>query len=452
MQISDEKGSALITVLLIAMVILIMSGAIISAVAWHHRTARRDLHRTQAYYKAEAGIYKALWYLSGHEGRDIAWRPTREEVSVNQEQVATVTVRERGGFLEVESLATVKKQSETLFVTVGQNLSDTFDQAIVLGGVDLPLVVTGNTRITGDITVGKSGVKAGNLKGVKYSGERLVWGKIHRQSPLEMPPFDPAIFQSSLNRAHPPGSGLDVRDDSLATGSETDDELVIVPVAGDQFRLSELDSALLRGRLLLSTAGDISISDTARVPGRVDIRAQGWVVISGDLRFNDLVVYSHQSIHIDGNVRGSLQLITTADITLSGQVRLEYPSVLYTSGHVAENKFVGSIRVLDNARVTGTIILYEPAAGGLADVRRETTVEVGRAALVTGIIFSTNRLSITGEMNGTVITDHFYLYDAPTTYINWLKDATINRSRLPDGFRLPLLFTETPSLEIIKWN
>jgi len=194
MRLKNENGSALVTVLIISTAVLIMAGSIISAVARHYRTALRDLYRTQAYYSAEAGIYKALWYLSGHGGHDISWRPHNEDISVQEGQEATVTVRERGGFLVVTSLATVRNQSELLNVTVGQNMPPQFDQAIMLGGADLPLVVTGDTRITGDISLGRSGVKSGNLKGIKYSGERLVWGKIHRGSPLRLPQFDAALF------------------------------------------------------------------------------------------------------------------------------------------------------------------------------------------------------------------------------------------------------------------
>jgi hypothetical protein len=78
-------------------------------------------------------------------------------------------------------------------------------------------------------------------------------------------------------------------------------------------------------------------------------------------------------------------------------------------------------------------------------------IKVGDNAHVVGLVYSTNRTSISGTVDGMVMTDHFYFYESPTTYINWLKNARIDRTTLPEDFKIPVAFTNEPRFEILQW-
>ena len=150
--------------------------------------------------------------------------------------------------------------------------------------------------------------------------------------------------------------------------------------------------------------------------------------------------------------KAAIQAITTRDIEISGDAHLEYPSTLFTTGRIFENEILGSIVLTDRAQVTGSVILDDTGLAADNTLRRRTSVLIDRSAKLTGVLYSTNQTTIHGQVIGSVITDHFYLYVSPTTYINWLKDAYIDRPGLGEGFKLPLLFDRRPELEIVTWR
>ncbi len=453
MKFNDERGSALVTVLIMVTALIIMSGALLKAFSLHYSSARRDLNRIQAFYFAEAGIYQALSRLSGNDGYDWNWRPQKEQISVANNQTVEISITERGGFLIITSSVQYHHQHKQLQVQVGQNIPNAFNQAIILGGTDYPLVVTGNNRIIGNVTVGTSGVKPGSIKGSKFIGQKVVEGTINRVSPPKLPQFDAALFirnistyrqllKSSLKRVPDNFSKYD------SLGNTSKNRILIVQGEIDS---SVVSDSLLTGPLTIISDGNLLLSGFIKFGNPVNIVARGKVEITDSVFLDDVVVYSDTTIVVSGNVRGAMQLITQGDILVSGQAQLEYPSVLFTSGHVVANRLVGSITIAENANVTGSVILNEYIAKEENNIRRQSKVEIAEKAQVTGLIFSTNHTTISGQVNGIVIADHFYLYASPTTYINWLKDAYINRRNLAAGFKLPLMFTENPSLEVVAW-
>jgi hypothetical protein len=48
------------------------------------------------------------------------------------------------------------------------------------------------------------------------------------------------------------------------------------------------------------------------------------------------------------------------------------------------------------------------------------------------------------------MTNAFYFYYSPTIYINWIKDAVINRNILDSEYNMPLGFDVEPDLTVIQ--
>jgi hypothetical protein len=89
----DTQGSALVLVLVMVTVITTIVGAVLMGALLQLRLILREKHRLQAFYLAEAGIYKAIWHLCGNGGRDIFWRPDNETIELFENQSAVITVR-----------------------------------------------------------------------------------------------------------------------------------------------------------------------------------------------------------------------------------------------------------------------------------------------------------------------------------------------------------------------
>jgi len=451
--LKDQQGSALVTVLIMVTALTILSGALFAAFSLHHRLARRDFNRLQAFYYAEAGIYKALWYLSENEGLDWFWRPHKQDIAISNNQTAQISIQERGGFLEVFSSAQYNNQKRKLQVLVGQRMPDEFNQAIILGGKDFPLVVTGNNRIVGDVTVGKRGVKQGSIKGSKFTGKKLVEGEIHQVSPPQMPVFAATLFHSSMQNFRdllanmPDSSSTDF--DSVGLSDSSSRNILYVQEEWDS---SVLADSLVKGPMTIVSEGDLQLSGSIRFMSQIVVVSLGKIVITDSVLLNDAVVYSEMGISVSGNAKGAMQLLSRGDIEVGEQASLEYPSVLFTTGQLLENRWTGSIKIADAAKIAGALILPDSRPDSLKNLPLDTRVVVESGAQVTGFIYSTNHTTIEGRLYGLVVADHFYLYESPTTYINWLKDAYIDRRKLGSGFTLPLMFTKKPSLEIVSWN
>ena len=77
-----NRGSAFILVIVITLAVTMVCSIVMGALFSQYKMVRRDFNEDQAMYMAEAGIYKTIWYLSGHEGRDQRWRPNNQAVSI----------------------------------------------------------------------------------------------------------------------------------------------------------------------------------------------------------------------------------------------------------------------------------------------------------------------------------------------------------------------------------
>ena len=66
-----------------------------------------------------------------------------------------------------------------------------------------------------------------------------------------------------------------------------------------------------------------------------------------------------------------------------------------------------------------------------------------------GLAFSDNLCELSGEVNGTVITERFHFYASPTDDYNRVMDGRIER-RLLKQMELPLLFKGKRQLKILE--
>ncbi len=454
--LTDTQGSALVLVLVMVTLITTIVGAVLMGTLLQLRLILKEKHRLQAFYLAEAGIYKAIWHLSGNGGKDIFWRPQNEAIEIFDSQTAAVTVQQWGGFLQVTSAANVHRAGKSIRVLLGDQPPAPFRQAVFIGGVDYPLVVTGKNRIVGDVTVGPEGVKKGRIKGRDFEGDKLVNGKVIRQRRPQMPYFNPIMMETVCRKyldvlENPPGEQV-FGDRMFADGemSPLSHERNL-HVHGDvQFNYSEADTAI-RGPGMISSAGNIIIQNHTKITGYVELIATGKIIVKDEARLENCILFAEQGIEVsgDGNIEG--QLFSPSDIVLKERAVLSYPSLVYCQGALRDQTWQGQISLQDQATVRGTVILF-PDQKHNGETHDATIFSLGKNAKVVGAVFSRNHASQQGTIYGTVVTGQFFLYESPTIYLNWLQDAVTDRSQLPEDFLLPIGFNEGHRLEVLKWE
>ncbi|MGH7600507.1 MAG: PilX N-terminal domain-containing pilus assembly protein [bacterium] len=454
--LTDTQGSALVLVLVMVAVITTIVGAVLMGTLLQLRLILKEKHRLQAFYLAEAGIYKAIWHLSGNGGKDIFWRPRNEAIEIFDNQMAVITVQQWGGFLQVTSTANVHRAGKSIRVLLGEQPPAPFQQAVFVGGVDYPLVVTGRNRIVGDVTVGPEGVKKGRIKGRDFEGDKPVDGQVIRQHRPQMPYFNPMMMETVLREY------LEVLENP--SGDQVFGDRFFVD--GEIFPLTQKQSLHVHGNVrldysgadtaihgpgMISSAGNIIIQNHTRIAGYAELIAAGKIIVEDHARLENCILFAKQGIEVSGYGKIEGQLLSPGDIVLKEHAALSYPSLVYCPGAVRDQTWQGQIALQDQATVRGTVMLF-PGKKHNDEMHDATILSLGKNAKVVGAVYARNHTSQQGTIYGTAVTGQFFLYESPTIYLNWLQDAVMDRSQLPEGFLLPIGFNERPRLEVLTWE
>lgn len=454
--INETRGSALIFALLMTTVLAVICAVVIRMEFFRLAFISKNIHKRKAVYYTEAGIYKTLWYLSGHDGITKEWRPVEEPVEVFDDNRCYVTVKEWGVYLAITSRITYKGISDSLQVIAAEIPSSVYSQAVVVGDSEFPLVVTGRNKIIGDIEVSKEGVKTGKISGKGFEGKTPVQGKIRGRENPQMPFFDTSIFKKVFIRyknilQYRENCSYFFNDLHITDEIITECESRNIYIDGHIFITDSLLSNPLRGPLRIISTGSIFITDSISIREHVEFISAENIYIKNKVSIEQGIIFAEKKVEISGQSRINAQIFSREEIYIKNQAVVKYPSVLYSSGTVEDNTLIGKIIIGDNSKVIGTIIL-SPLERDMSVHKDETIIYITEGAAVAGVVYSHHFVELRGCVYGTVVTSSFYLYLPPTSYLNWLKDSVIDRSQLPDNFLMPLSFRTDPEYEVLLWE
>lgn len=198
------------------MVLLIALSAVIGSVTYLTTTSLKNVdtkvNDQRARYIAEAGIYKAIWYLTGPEAEgahDITWRISGETEAFGGGSY-TIIVEDTaiGGYqntVKITSIGTYEGSEQTLAVLAYEDFIDVFQNYALYSARDFDMVnsntITGNFYADGDILI-TTGSKVQNGEvavtpgyGVTGEGEYTVGSS---GTIPEVPPFDTTYYDNQL--------------------------------------------------------------------------------------------------------------------------------------------------------------------------------------------------------------------------------------------------------------
>lgn len=456
MSFRNELGSALVLVLVLISALTIVCMLTLTGVYSHTRSLIHSEQSIKAFYVAEAAIQKTLWLLSGNMGKDATWRPIQENIEVYDHKTASVTVTDWGGFLRIVAEATWGQRRETICVLAGINPPDDYKYAVILGGVNFPLVVTGHNQIIGDVLVGMKGVETGMIEGQGFMGSDPVQGNIVKIPELELPIFDPSPYQKAFQTLQTGSIQSDLiqtiyQDVIVDSVFMNNTEAHALHVSGDVTLISDGHDPLLPDFFSISCTGNMTVRGIGNLGHGIQLISQGQLEIQDAPMITNGLIYSGQRLIITHNGQLSGQFFSPDQIYIGGSTHLQYPSILFCSGHTINNHFAGDIQIVDKAFVEGAVILC-PFIDIPDSMKEDFLIHIGTSAMVKGIVYSTHTTILEGIVHGCVATETFSLYIKPTTYINWLTDATIDRTQLSDSFDLPLGFDIRPRFRIVMWE
>lgn len=432
--LAEERGSSLVAVLVVLTTTTLLFGSVALVLTAQHRLIRRDAHRLQAAYAAEAGVVAAVDRLS----RDPAWRPEGEEGAFPGGFAGEVSVTPHGGFFWVAATARAGGETATARALVGAVPDSAFQAAVVLDDPSSGLVVAGATRIRGDLWVGEGGARTDVVDGRPFSG--TVQGDVHAL-PDPPPVLRYPVYEASLDEA----DYLLATSDVVLPGSPP---LRLVRSPGD-LALSTADSVLLHEPVLAVAAGDLSLDGPLSFAPGSRFIAGGRLSIRGEVEGIGGLFIGGEEVVVADFALAAGQFLARRRITVGRAAFLTYPSVLYAQGVTEEGRREGGITLRPNAHVSGTVVLPEPDPEPEAD---ESKVFIPHGATVRGAVVCAGSLELFGRVEGSVLTRRFSADIGPTAYTNWLVDAVVDVPARPAPFLIPLADGPPSRLGVLLWT
>ncbi len=455
--VKNQKGSMLLPILAVLFIISLIFTSVMIYGAWHKLQAQKALLRLKASYLAEAGVNRALWLLSGNDGKDIWWRTETHQDTVPDFGRYQFSVKNWGGYIAVESEGKVGAVRRKVRVLIGQKPNKSFLRAINLGDTGYPLVVTGNNRIVGDVLVGPAGVMEGKFKGEGFSGSQYVEGKIITQPHLTLPYFSEEILNEFKQNIEKEKQRAVKMDRSLTLDDYTHSDFLkdkSLWIEGNILIRSDKPKEF-SGPAFVYCSGRIEIAGQVSLGNELIVISEKSITISDQSQIRDCVLYSQGAITLKDQTLVQGQLISNERLEVLDQSRVSYPSVLYVKGKKDRNKIEGEMTVNTKTRSEGILVYYDESYLGKENSiisKNDGKISLRKSTLFSGTIYSTNYARLEGSVIGSVSTKMFYLYFEPTTYINWLKDSFIDRTGLNKEMVLPLTFGNPHKLEIAQYQ
>ena len=437
---SRQNGSAIITVLIIAVIITATLMILLSFSVQHSRVLTYKGDFLKARYTAENGIQQFIASARANDSREWLNASNSYSFAFDPGDTAHVKVTPWGSFLHIASEA--RKRSQEFGTENYLALAPTtpFNNALLLNPQYYSLVVTGNTRLIGDVVVGRSGVKQESLSGRPYTGNRPVYGRIMR-SPVDYRPIIREDFVEALFE--------DFREDAKAStavklamlASDTTNRIELGG-PNDAAQIVDIDNGLPQDRRWEIIGPGTLIADSPLLlqgaisfRNHVKILSSHPITIGSNVEMDQTIVYSTKQVTIDGTTGISGQFYSEWVIELKGEAKVEYPSVALVYAKELEN----GIDLYNRTEFNGSVIALRQVQDG-ANSPVAGLVWVAPEATVNGLLFGDNTVTLEGTVNGTIIADRFHFYYSPTNFYNWINGGRVDRTRLRDNFKLPLFF------------
>ncbi|MDG2194282.1 MAG: hypothetical protein P8K77_05415 [Polaribacter sp.] len=405
------KAGALQIVLVVAVVIIIILFAFISLLYVQQKLHLKNNHFKEAVYTTQQVFdYVAQVEMPQNTKDSLLFFSTKNKT--------VTTTKKQWGLFDVLTVKT-RIKNEVFQKTGLMGASNTTRKALYLQENNKPLIVVGDTKITGNVSLPKLGVNSGNIAGVSYNGSRFVYGN-RTQSDAQIPNIlnRTAVTEFIANYANDTVDFLAIEEGFVK-------RLLFTQKTGVHRRNGsvELRNMVLEGHLIIE-------SDTL-------------IRVHASSQLKDVILIA-PVIEILEGVQGNFQAFATQQITVKENCQLAYPTtlVLFDGKEGLKNK---QISILKSSTIKG-IISY---ISDTKEVNYKPQVFLDTHAVVFGEVYCQGNLELKGTVNGSVYTNSFIANQSGGIYINHIYNGTINAEQLPKQFSG--LFLNGSSKNVAKW-
>lgn len=415
------KAGALQYVLVISVIIAIIIFAFISLVFLQQKLTIKQTFSKQAISNTQSA-FEYLKYQKIEYGKEVII-PFLEE-----ENATTTLLKKRWGLFDI-GIATSKVKNEFFEKVALLGFHKKQRPGLILKDNNNALVLVGKTKITGEAFLPKQGVKTGNIAGISYYGNQLIYGKT-KQSEAKLP--------SIHNMNHLKNIGNDILNKTFQS-FELEDELV-------------LHQSFTEDPLVFKTNGTVFLSNIS-LSGHIVIISENAITIDASAKLQDVLIIA-PNVKITSGVKGNFQVVATNTIEVEDDVQLNYPSVLFVNKpkttinpnqNVPKKEKEIPIHVKKNSIIKGIVGYSDEQETGNYD----SQIKISASSIVHGEMYCTQNLELLGNVYGTVITNNFLVRKSGGVYVNHIYDSEININKLPEQY-VGIQF-DSPSNQVAKW-
>lgn len=358
-----------------------------------------------------------------------------------------------GPVLLAFSEGTYANQQVTTAAVLGATPPAVFKAAIVVSDPEYPLVVSGTTTITGDVITGPLGITSGRFQGQDIVNEHYHTGNVIALQRPPAPKTDTAVLHQYIRdmqtrraqcRKRLPAS-VTFRASEAGLWQEGRSVLVENNAFLDGLQFDRRDSTYS-----LFADGRVEIGGHTQVLGTIEIISRTTIVLKDSAVVDQALLYADDSIVIGGAVRFSGIAISPHRIVIRDRARLEFPAMLVVDAPSDSCADSCGIFLRTVAPVEAScIVLIEEHSTRIP----EPQILIDTNVTISGVLVSQCVVDLRGTLLGSVWTTLFRFYAPPTTYVNWLRNAHVDRPRLTFVPALPILPGDTVASNLhVVWQ
>jgi len=423
--------------------LFIIAFSVITLQYLRRHAALLEVSRVKAEYAAQSGIA----IVSGD--KEIMARLTSgNESGVTTYQLsdgskADVNAEFWGVFVRARSTGRHKALQAVRSALLARRLSPRFAPALVFGGLDHQLILSGNISIIGDVETGVSGVATGSLPGYRTPRVVPVAGAVRSNGGATYVGYDQTMIMKLRKDLEAVLAARPIAQDLCSMGGQA----VCVNAIPDTVDFISLGGgARLQGTasrsatpLTLAVDGACTLTHSVALIGFTKVIATGLIVVERGATVDGAVLMSSRKIILEQSASVRAQMIAPC-VELDTLSSARYPSLAVALSFAPNSTVRPSVLIRDRATLEG-----------FAGVAENGIMQVERNASVVGILHSAGTMTEDGVIAGCVMTRNFSFYLAPTEYRGWLRDGTINRRALPSGALLPIVLDDPTPLGVVQW-
>lgn len=438
---TSESGFALPSILMLVTILTLVAFSVLALLYFERENAVADIARVKVEYAAESGVLLMAAEIA-RSGLSDSTRHFQFSDGSHSEAEAILW----GALYLVESRGYFGKSHTTRVASLGQTPSEGFSNALCIANTSHQLILTGTSRIEGDVAVGSSGVTTGQLHDYSTPITVPIQGRITHVTPLTFPRTENKRLDEisghyrNLIASGAGGNTVTKSDYSSTLASVISDSITSVMMPSGV----RMNDSLSRGehRLYLCASGKVVVGSGSKLSGLITIASRDSVVIENGATAEGVVFVSLRGIRVEAASLRSVQLIAPK-VTLGRGAYASYPSIVLSLPLEPSLPAAQELTLRSGSTAEGFVGMISPKGDDVALFETGSTIS--------GAAYSNVRMTLDGDVRGSALTYDLFFYSAPTMYLGWKRSGTIKRAEIPDNLLIPPLFAGKRTFSVMEW-